>query len=84
MVDADADPAFVVGEVVDPIGDRLADLAVEKIMDADRDGLPVGPPFATGILKVADQFLLLRIDRDRGLPVLMDDSATRGLSRLAP
>jgi hypothetical protein len=46
MVDADADPAFVVGEVVDPIGDRLAEFAIEKIVDADRDGLPVGPPFA--------------------------------------
>lgn len=40
-------------------------------MDADWDGLPVGPPFATAILKVADQFLRLRIDRDRGLSLLM-------------
>src|SRR5512145_2070644 len=35
------------------------------------EGPPVGLPFASAILKVADQFLLLRIDRDRGLPVLM-------------
>ena len=65
MVDADADPAFIIGEVVDPIGDRFAELAVEKVMDADRDRLPVRPPFATAILEVADQFLLLGIDRDR-------------------
>jgi hypothetical protein len=54
MVDADAGSAFVDGEVVGPIGDCFAELAVEKIMDADRDGLLVGPPFAAAILRVAD------------------------------
>src|SRR5882672_477400 len=35
MVDADADPAFVIRKVVDAIGNGLAERGVEKIMDAD-------------------------------------------------
>jgi hypothetical protein len=40
-------------------------------MDAHGDGPACGAPFAPAVLKVADQVLLLRIDRDRGLAVLM-------------
>jgi hypothetical protein len=52
MVDPHADPPFVVGEIVDAIGDRLPEGGIEKIMDADREGLPVGPPFAPAVLKI--------------------------------
>src|SRR5258708_37066796 len=36
MVDADADPALVIREVVDAIGNGLAERGVEKIMNPDR------------------------------------------------
>ena len=49
MVDPDLDPALVVGEVVDAVGDRLAELVVLEVVDADRLGLALGrhscPPF---------------------------------------
>ena len=67
MVNAHADPAGVAGEIVDPVGNGLAALRNQEVMDPDRRGLAVRPPLAARVLEVADQFLLLRIDGDDGL-----------------
>ena len=42
VVDPDADPALVVGEVVDPVGDRLAELLVEEVVTRTGIGGPSG------------------------------------------
>jgi len=65
VVDADTDPAGIVGDVIDAIGNRTPELRDDEIMDADLFGRALRPPFAPGILEVADQFLLFRINRDR-------------------
>ena len=48
MVDADADPGFVVRKIVHPVGNGLAELGVLKVVDADferRSGGRIrGPP----------------------------------------
>ena len=67
MVDADAHPADVAGDIVDAIGRRPAEFGDDKIMHANFLGRALRPPFASGVLEVADQFLLLGIDRYRRL-----------------
>ena len=64
MVHADADPARIGGEIVDPIGNCPAKLLDQEIMHADLLGLALRPPFPSVVLEVADQFLLLRVDAD--------------------
>src|SRR5512132_3198851 len=71
MVHADTDPADVGVQVVDAIGDGLAQLRVNEVVDADLWRLALGVPLAPGVLEVAHQFFLLRVDRDDWLaPVL--------------
>ncbi len=41
-------------------------------MDLDLFGLPLGVPLAAAIAELAHQFLLLGIDRDHGLPLLLE------------
>ncbi len=67
MVNADTDPPGVAGEIVDPVGNGLAARRNQEVVDADRRGAAFRSPLASGILEVADQFLLLRIDGDHGL-----------------
>ena len=67
VVDPDLDPTLVVGEVVDPVGDRLAEFLVLEVVDADQLGLALRAPLPTAVLEIADQLLLLGIDRDRRL-----------------
>jgi hypothetical protein len=64
VIDADADPAGVAGDVVDPVGHRAAKLGDLEVMHAHRFRLTLRPQFAAGILEVADQFFLLGVDRD--------------------
>ena len=66
-VDADTDPAVVGGDVVDPIGRGLAEFGDDEVMHPHRLGLALGAQFAAAILEVADQLLLLGVDRDRRL-----------------
>src|SRR5438132_8976627 len=63
MINADADPALIVGHVVDTIGNGLAQLLVLEIMDAHLLGSALGSPFLARILEISQQFLLLRVDR---------------------
>jgi hypothetical protein len=61
VVDADVDVALVELEVVNAVGDRLPELLVLEVVDADELGLALQAPFATCILEIADQLLLLGI-----------------------
>src|SRR6202051_2713023 len=64
-VDAQAHPSGVASDVVDAIGHRPPELGNNEVVDATFFGCALWPPFATAILEVADEFLLLRVDRDR-------------------
>jgi len=68
VVDAHAHPAGVAGDIVDPIGNRPTQFGDDKIVHANVLGRTLRPPFASGVLEVADEFLLLGVDRDRRLP----------------
>ena len=68
VVAADADPGFVARHVVDAVRNRLADRVAGKVVDAHPLGLAGRLPLAPAILEIADQFLLLRVDRDHRLP----------------
>jgi hypothetical protein len=67
VVDPDADPSFVVGDVVNAVGRGATELRVDEVVDADRFGRSGWPVFTSAILEVADEFFLLRIDGDRRL-----------------
>src|SRR3954464_13975450 len=64
MVDAEADIAVVGADVIDTIGDHLAEVLVLEVVRIDLDRLAFGSVIATGVLEFADQLLLLRVDRD--------------------
>src|SRR5438132_8448488 len=49
VVNADADPALIVGHVVDTVGNGLALLLVLEIMDAHLLGSALGSPFLPGL-----------------------------------
>jgi hypothetical protein len=66
VVDAEADPAGIVGDVVDAVGRRPAKLGNQEVVHAHRLGLSLRVILTAGILEVVDQ-LLLGIDRDRRL-----------------
>ena len=67
VVDADAHPAGIVGDVVDAVGRRPAELRDHKVVHPHRLGLALGAVLTAAILEIADQFLLLGVDRDRRL-----------------
>ena len=64
MINAHTDPPGIAGEIVDPVGDCLAALGNEEVMHADRRRPAGRSPLGASVLEVADQLLLLRIDRD--------------------
>ena len=78
VVHADADPAEVGAHVVDPVGNGLAELGVDEVVDAHLGRLALGVPLPSGVLEVADQFLLLGIDGDDGLVALLEVPHTGG------
>src|SRR5690348_4916731 len=66
-INADADPAVVGGNVIDAVGGDPAQLGDLEIMHPHRLRLALGTQFTAVVFEVADQFLLLRVDRDRRL-----------------
>src|SRR5439155_6411648 len=62
------------GDVIDAVGDRLAELLVLEVVHTDQLGLALGPPLPPGVLEIPDQLLLFGVDRDHRL--------TRGNRRL--
>jgi hypothetical protein len=67
VVDADAHPAGIVGDVIDAVWRRPAKLRNDEVVHPHRLGLTPRAVFAAAILEIADQLLLLGIDRDRRL-----------------
>ena len=69
VIDADAHPAFVAVQIVDAVRNGLA--ARRRLDQEVVDAHPLGrlrrAPRAAGVLEVPDQFLLLRVHRDRRL-----------------
>ena len=45
VIGTDADPAEIVGDVVDAIGHGTGELGVDEVVDIDRFGLALWPPF---------------------------------------
>ncbi len=67
MVDPDADPTGVVGNVGDTVRGGPAKLGNLEIVHPDLFRIAFGAVFAAVILEVADQLLLFCIDRNGGL-----------------
>src|SRR4051794_1264982 len=68
----DADAATVVGEIVNSVRNGLAQFLVLKVVAVDPARLAFAAPVRAGVPVVADQLLLLRIDRDHRLIVGQD------------
>src|SRR6204780_140534 len=63
MVDSKADVAVFGANVVDPVGDDFAQFLVLEIVGVDLDRPTLRAIVAAAVLELAEQFLLLRIDR---------------------
>jgi hypothetical protein len=77
MVHANADPAGVGVQAVDPIRNRLAPLRVDEAIDAYLGSLALEVPLAPGELEAVHQ-LLLRLQRDDRLAPLLEVPYTCG------
>ena len=75
MVGPDADPALVPPQVIDPLGDPLAQLLVWEVLRADLLRRVAAMPLPPRMAKIPDQFLLFRIDRDDRLPRLLEGTS---------
>ena len=64
MIDAHVDEALVVDQIIDAIGHGFAISKRKKIIHLHARLLSFGLPFTPLVLKVAEQFLFLAIDRD--------------------
>src|SRR3954452_10758725 len=64
---AEIDPSGVGGDVVDAIGHRLAEFGDGEVVHPDRLRMAFRAKLAAAVLAVANQLLLLRVDRDHRL-----------------
>src|SRR5690606_2080830 len=62
VVDTNAYKSSIGGHVVHAVGDRLANGSSRKVVHVDKFWLAFGLPFASTVLEVADELLLLRVD----------------------
>ena len=65
MRDPNRDPGFVVRKVIDSVGNRFPELGIGKVVRIDFERFPFGAILSAPVFLVAQQFLLLRVDRDR-------------------
>ena len=70
MTDTDTDPGFIFGQVIDAIGNGFAYLFVGKVMHQNEFRVALGAQLLSGILIGADQFLFLRVYRNRRISCL--------------
>ncbi len=66
-IDADTDPAFIGGDVVNPVRRGFAEFGDLEVMHPNRFRLALASRLAATIPKIANQFLLLRVNGDRWL-----------------
>jgi len=71
VVDANADPTGVGRLVVDAVGDRLAQVLVDEVVDVDFLGLTRRLPLPPAVAEPADKLLLLGVHGDHRLPLLL-------------
>ena len=71
VVDADTHPAFVAAQVVDAVGNGLAQCSCPEVMRTNLFRVALGPPLPPAILEIAHQFLLFRVHRDGRLPATL-------------
>src|SRR5579883_2790098 len=64
VVDADVDEAVVGRNVIDAVGDGLADRVVGEVVHVHHLRFALGLPLASAVSEVADQLFLLRVDGD--------------------
>ncbi len=64
MVGAHVHPAGVGCQVIDPVGDRLAQVLVGEVVGGDLGRLALRPPFPAAVLIRPDQLLLLGVHAD--------------------
>src|SRR6266851_1021561 len=67
MVDPEIDPARVGGQVINTVWHRPAELLDQEVVHPDLLRIACRTIFPAAVLEVADQFLLLRVDRDHRL-----------------
>ena len=67
MVHPDTDPACVGRQVVEAVGHRAAEFGLQEVVYPHLLRVALRPPFAARVLEVADQLLLLGVDRDHRL-----------------
>src|SRR6516162_3830840 len=67
VVDADAHPPSIRGQIIDPIGHRATEFFDQKVVDPNLLRIALGAIFAAVVAKVPDQFLFLGVDRDHRL-----------------
>src|ERR1700730_16995025 len=61
MIDSHADPTLIVAHIIDPIGNRLAQFLIRKIMNQGLFRSGLGTPLLAVVAEVSYQFLLLSI-----------------------
>ena len=71
VVDADAHPTLVLRDVIDAVGNGLAQLLVHEIVDQHFFGLSLRLPFPPAILEFPDHFLLFGVHRDHRLAAFL-------------
>src|SRR3954447_13031870 len=62
VIDPNADPPLIGGDIVDAVGRDLAEVRINEIIDANFLRLSFWLPFLATVLEIADQFLLLGVD----------------------
>jgi hypothetical protein len=65
VVDAEADIATIGANVINAIRHHLAEFLVLEVVGIDLDRPAFGSIITAGVLKLANQLLLLRVDRGR-------------------
>jgi len=62
VIDPNADPPLIGGDIVDAVGRDLAEVRINEIIDANFLRLSFWLPFLATVLEIADPFLLLGVD----------------------
>ena len=65
MAHADADKPFVMLQIINPIGNGLAQFLLWKVVSLDTNGVLHATQDSAGILQISEDVLFLCVDRDR-------------------
>ena len=72
VVDSDAHPPLILGDVIHAVGNGFAQLLVHEVMDEHLFRLSLRSPFSPAVLEFPEDFLLLGIDRDDRLSTILE------------